>query len=258
MRERKYVKFKTDMYDDTKFKIIDTKPARDLIHYVWTRLVTLAGKVNLEGDLYLSKNTPYTIETLAIEFNRGGDEVKSALEVLIELEMIQCSKENVYRVINFAKHQNIKVKEKVKAEHKKEKLENKENKVQENIKDEIHDCKTCNDDKDKNFKNKANQNKVEDIKNHGESDLEAVHKDINKADDNIISDKINSIVKNNINLMPLDIGENKKVNTDEKESSHSDIVVTDGEFEYGEIYGFTDGDLKPLGKNERIVTKWSF
>jgi len=69
MRERKYIKFRVDMYDDTKFKIIDMKPERDLIHYSWTRLVTLAGKVNLEGDLYMSKNIPYTIETLAIEFN---------------------------------------------------------------------------------------------------------------------------------------------------------------------------------------------
>lgn len=28
MRERKYVKFRVDMYDDTKFKIIDMKPER--------------------------------------------------------------------------------------------------------------------------------------------------------------------------------------------------------------------------------------
>ena len=88
MRERRYVKFRVDMYDDTKFKIIDTKPERDLIHYIWTRFVTLAGKVNLEGELYMSKNMPYTIETLAIEFNRGTDEVKLAVDVLIELQMI--------------------------------------------------------------------------------------------------------------------------------------------------------------------------
>jgi len=42
MRERKYVKFRVDMYDDTKFKIIDMKPERDLIHYIWTRFITLA------------------------------------------------------------------------------------------------------------------------------------------------------------------------------------------------------------------------
>ena len=53
MIERKVVKLKTNMYEDTKFKIIDTKPERDLIHYVWIRLLSLAGKVNLAGDLYM-------------------------------------------------------------------------------------------------------------------------------------------------------------------------------------------------------------
>ena len=55
MKERKYIKLRTDMYADTKFKIIDMKPERDMIHYVWTRFVTLAGKVNMEGDVYMSR-----------------------------------------------------------------------------------------------------------------------------------------------------------------------------------------------------------
>jgi len=118
MRERKYVKFRVDMHEDTKFKIIDMKPERDVIHYVWTRIVLLAGKVNLDGDLYLSKNIPYTIETLAIEFNRDIAQIKLALEVFIELEMIEITEDNIYRVKNFAKHQNIKVKEKGISENK--------------------------------------------------------------------------------------------------------------------------------------------
>ena len=112
MRERKYVKFRVNMYNDTKFKIIDMKPERDVIHYVWNRIVLLAGKVNLEGDLYFSKSIPYTIETLAIEFNRDITQVKLALDLLIELEMIELSEYKVYRVKNFAKHQGIKVEEK--------------------------------------------------------------------------------------------------------------------------------------------------
>ena len=67
MKERRYVKLRTDMYEDTKFKIIDKKPERDTIHYIWTRLLALAAKVNLSGDLFMSRNLPYTIQTLAIE-----------------------------------------------------------------------------------------------------------------------------------------------------------------------------------------------
>ena len=114
MRERKYVKFRVDMLSDTKSKIIDTKPERDLIHYVWMAIVLLAGRVNLAGELYLSKNIPYTIETLAIEFGREIEQVKLALDVLIELEMIELTEHNIYIVKNFAKHQNIKVKKKEK------------------------------------------------------------------------------------------------------------------------------------------------
>ncbi|NFI94763.1 hypothetical protein FC961_10225 [Clostridium botulinum] len=118
--ERKVVKLRVDMYSDTKFKIIDTMEERDLIHYIWTRLLTLAGKVNLEGELYLSKSIPYTIETLALEFNRSAKKVALALKVFMDLEMVELTKESVYRVRNFAKHQNIKSKEK---EHHIDKLE---------------------------------------------------------------------------------------------------------------------------------------
>ena len=137
MRERKIVKIRIDMYEDIKLKIIDTRDERDLIQYIWSRLVNLAGKVNLEGDLYMSKNIPYTIETLAIEFNRDCRQIKLALDTFIELEMVEITEGNVYRVKNFAKHQNIKVKEKIKS--KDEEIKNKEIVVKEALKNEICD-----------------------------------------------------------------------------------------------------------------------
>lgn len=112
MRERKYVRFNVNMYSDTKFKIIDRNPRRDLIHYIWNRLVVLAGKVNKEGELYMSRTIPYIIQFLAIEFNRDPEEIKLAMDLLIQLEMMEYTKEGVYIVKNFAKHQNIKIKEK--------------------------------------------------------------------------------------------------------------------------------------------------
>ncbi|KAI3350200.1 hypothetical protein DVV91_15795 [Clostridium botulinum] len=126
--ERKIVKLRVDMYNDTKFKIIDTMEERDLIHYIWTRLLTLAGKVNLEGELYLSKSIPYTIETLALEFNRSAKKVEIALKAFMDLEMIELTKDNVYRVRNFAKHQNIKSKKKdINKDINKDKLETVDN-----------------------------------------------------------------------------------------------------------------------------------
>jgi len=109
MKERKFVKLRVDMYEDTKSKIIDTMDERDIIQYVWIRLISLAGKVNLEGELFLSRNIPYTMETLAIEFNRDIEQVKLAMKVLMDLEMIEFTEDKIYKVKNFAKHQNIKI-----------------------------------------------------------------------------------------------------------------------------------------------------
>lgn len=133
MRERKYIKFRVEMYSDTKFKIIDKRQDRDLIHYAWNRVVILAGNVNLEGELYLSKTIPYTIETLAIEFNREVDQIKTAFDVLIELEMIELTEDKVYKVKNFAKHQNTKGKEKKKELNKDENIKDKEIEIKENV-----------------------------------------------------------------------------------------------------------------------------
>jgi len=109
MKERKFVKLRVDMYEDTKSKIIDTMDERDIIQYVWIRLISLAGKVNLEGELFLSRNIPYTMETLAIEFNRDIVQVKLAMKVLMDLEMVEFTEDKIYKVKNFAKHQNIKI-----------------------------------------------------------------------------------------------------------------------------------------------------
>lgn len=112
MKERKYVKLRVDMNEDIKLKIIDKMEQRDLIYYIWIRVMALAAKVNLQGELYMSKNIPYTIDTLAIEFNREPMQVEKALKVFMDLEMIEVTCGKIYKVKNFAKHKNIKVAEK--------------------------------------------------------------------------------------------------------------------------------------------------
>lgn len=168
MRERKYVKFRVDMFEDTKFKIIDRIPERDVIHYIWVRIVALAGKINLEGNLYMSKNIPYTVETLAIEFNRDANQIKLALNTFIKLEMVEVTEENIYKVKNFAKHQNSKIKSNDKeGETKKEgsDLKNEETKV--NV----------------NAENQKLEN-VDNSINEGNRNIEFIYADVSR-DDNI-------------------------------------------------------------------------
>ena len=236
MRERKYVKLKVNMYDDTKFKIIDMKPERDLIHYVWTRIVTLAGKVNLEGDLYLSKNIPYTIETLAIEFNRDIEQVKLALDVFIELEMVELIEGNIYRVKNFAKHQNIKVKEKIKFTDNEEIIRNKEVNLKGNLESEI------------------DNNEVGNVENDHRGKTEIICNDINKADDTIGDQKSDNNEQKNVPILLR----SKKSSTVSKNSKiASKIEDADGALEDTKVSCFYDSDEgRPLEEGERVAQGW--
>lgn len=270
MRERKYVKFKVSMYDDTKFKIIDMKRERDLIHYVWTRVVVLAGKVNLEGELYLSKNIPYTIETLAIEFNRDVDGVKAAFDVLMELEMVELTEDKVYKVINFAKHQNIKVKEKNKLSNIEETIKNRVNdekegynpKVQEKIvKQQDNICRGEEEKINKNESNCLKEDVIENEQSNKVKDLTdvTVNKNISIVNDNMIykggkenitDNKMSSGAKSSLPLI-LDA---KESNVKKKKDA---LFEMSEENDDEDICGFTDGEYK-LAPGESIITTLSF
>ena len=58
MKELRSVKFNVGMYDDIKLKMIDAMKGRDLIHYCLARFIVLAGKVNMDGYLFINENMP--------------------------------------------------------------------------------------------------------------------------------------------------------------------------------------------------------
>lgn len=262
MRERKHIKFRVDMLSDTKFKIIDRKPERDLIHYVWMALVLLAGKCNLEGELYLSKNIPYTIETLSIEFNREAEAVKSALEVLIELEMVEVIEHNIYKVKNFSKHQNIKVK--AKNETKSKEITISKDKVQVNreLKAESSDT-TINE-----AINQVSANKGESIIINKDDNSVKENKDISTDELHINNGKYDVDIDNK-NMLSGDSESNEQGNNSismigkkskracKKINDDNSIKVTDDETDDNSICSFIEGE-RPLGKGEKVTASFSF
>lgn len=279
MIERKYIKFRVDMYEDTKFKIIDKMVKRDLIHYVWNRSVLLAGKVNREGDLYMSKNIPYKVETLAIEFNRDIDEIKAALDVLIELEMMELTEDNVYRVKNFAKHQNIKIKEKTETKEKiknKEKIESKdkENDIAKNnaIENEVYRGETENEaytEKNKETNEQLNKFDVMPLLDYVPANSDGV----NKSNDNKEKGKTSSSKHNNSPVI-LEMKKNKKtsgksIKANKKKISDEIIEMDEDNLlenteniekveEKEEICSLIDGEEFSLKEGETLVSDWSF
>lgn len=265
MKERRYIKFRVDMFDDTKLKIMDRMPGRDVAQYVWFRLALLAGKVNREGELFLSRNIPYTVETLAIEFNRKVDEVKSALEVLIQLEMMELTEHNVYKVKNFAKHQNIKVKEKddnrIKEETTRlENIENREIQKEENVQEIIAEAEFKGVTKEEKLKNEnqiMREIKVENEINQREAEVAnneaAVSLEINnnsKVEGNITEGKKKNVSQNDISMR-------KNKGKSKRKREESIIETIDEEPEDTPILVFSEGEIT-LGEGERIIKQWVF
>ncbi len=267
MRERKYVKFRVDMYEDTKFKIIDRMINRDLIHYVWNRVVVLAGKVNQEGELYMSKNIPYTVETLSIEFNREISEVKAALEVLMNLEMIEIVDNNIYKVKNFVKHQNIKVKEKneiVKKDSEAKKSENiemdKNKSIEVSTKNVIPIKEKEEVDTKENKDNEITLLKVGDQKTNSE----------NERDNNSNVIEANKEESNQHNNSPVIFGgkknSSKKKRRVSKKKNESDIKVYDEDISDDTMDKSNKDDILcwisegkiTLGEGETKIAEWSF
>ena len=250
MKERKYVKFRVDMYEDTKFKIIDMHLERDLIHYIWTRLLTLAGKVNLEGSLYLSRNIPYTIETLAIEFNRDVEQVNLALNTLIDLEMLELVKDKIYRVKNFAKHQNIKTKEKVEVQENKVETEGNTQNIK-NKEDKSIEKQIC-EGMEKPPKNQISEDKIINSEIINKDNIDS---DCKNSADILINIKDHQPKNDLQSNIPIALEKRKSQKVNKNRAKNISCIDEDsGEIEQDQISGLFEGENGiPLGKEDEVI-----
>lgn len=106
MGEVKWIKITVSMFEDDKIEFIESLPEADAILVVWIKLLTMAGKCNAGGFIFLTEKIPYTVDMLAHKFRRPIATVKLALEVLKRLDMIEFDDHRL-RIVNWEKHQNI-------------------------------------------------------------------------------------------------------------------------------------------------------
>lgn len=107
MAEVKWIKITTSMFEDEKIDFIESLPEADTILIIWVKLLTLAGKCNSNGFIFLTEKIPYTEEMLAHKFRRSLNTVKLALETLAKLEMIELDNGGFLKITNWEKHQNV-------------------------------------------------------------------------------------------------------------------------------------------------------
>lgn len=105
MAEVKWIKLTTDMFDNRKIKHLRKLPEGNNIVLIWVMLLTMAGRCNANGMIFLTENIPYTPKMLADELDFEENTIKLALEALERFGMI-ITQEGFFAIAGWEEHQN--------------------------------------------------------------------------------------------------------------------------------------------------------
>ena len=105
MAEVKWVKLTTDMFDNRKIKHLRRLPEGNNIVLIWVMLLTMAGRCNSGGMIFLTENIPYTPKMLADELDFEENTVTLALQALEQLDMI-VTENGVFTIAGWEEYQN--------------------------------------------------------------------------------------------------------------------------------------------------------
>ena len=113
MTDVKWIKLTTGIFDNRKIKHLRKMPDGNNIVLIWVMLLTMAGKCNADGMIFLTDDIPYTTKMLADELGFKESTIKAALKALEQLGMV-CSKDGFLIISGWAEHQNTEGMDKIK------------------------------------------------------------------------------------------------------------------------------------------------
>lgn len=116
--EIKWIKIQTDIFSNEKIKYILSAENGAAFFITWIRLLTMAGKINDGGYIYLTKKIPFTAETLAKSIGNDAETTSAALQLFTDLNMIRVDKNGIL-VLNWEEYQNIEALEKLREQSRK-------------------------------------------------------------------------------------------------------------------------------------------
>ena len=126
MAEVKWVKLTTDMFDNRKIKHLRRLPEGNNIVLIWVMLLTMAGRCNAGGMIFLTENIPYTAKMLADELDFEENTVILALQVLEQLDMI-VTDNGFFSIAGWEEYQNIEGMDKIREQNRLRKQRQREN-----------------------------------------------------------------------------------------------------------------------------------
>lgn len=84
----KWIRLKTNISLDAKFKQIDTMPDADAIECIWFKLIRFSGRLINGGIFLINDKMAYSEQMLSKEFNRPAELIRKAMNTFYRLRMI--------------------------------------------------------------------------------------------------------------------------------------------------------------------------
>ena len=112
----RWIKITTDMFDNRKIRHLRRLPEGNNIVLIWVMLLTMAGRCNSNGMIFLTENIPYTPKMLADELDFEENTVKLALTVLEQLDMVVMN-QGFFSIAGWNEHQNVEGLEKIREQN---------------------------------------------------------------------------------------------------------------------------------------------
>lgn len=112
----KWIKITTDMFDNRKIKHLRRLPDGNNIVLIWVMLLTMAGRCNSSGMIFLTENIPYTPKMLADELDFEETTVTLALQALEKFNMI-VTNAGFFTIAGWEEYQNIEGMDKIREQN---------------------------------------------------------------------------------------------------------------------------------------------
>lgn len=125
MADVEWIKLTVGMFDNRKIKHIRKLPEGNNIVLIWVMLLTMAGRCNANGFIFLTENIPYTTKMLADELDFDESVIQIALNVFEKFKMIHRDGDFI-SIWGWAEHQNSEGLDKVREQTRKRVKEHRE------------------------------------------------------------------------------------------------------------------------------------
>ena len=139
MTDVRWIKITTDMFDNRKIRYLRTLPEGNDIVLIWIMLLSLAGKCNADGRIYLTESVPYTSEMLAGELGFSPEVMDKAIEALQCMDMIHYEEDELV-ITGWAEHQNAEAMARIREQTRERVTKHREKRNSENADADVTDC----------------------------------------------------------------------------------------------------------------------